>query len=260
MFRSSIPLLLLAVACGPSFTALRTTPVTVQPEYESDRHDAVIRALAAKRYAVESDDGKQVIASWSKGSRFYRVAIDLIPNIELQYLESDVVEPAPPGMAPELYARYMHGLQRTIQKELGRPMRESAENAADQQEAALEAQQAAQRQEQRRLAEEARRRRVVLVTSGANEATIRAAIVKELNDRRYTVEGEDGNVIRARWSNDDRFYQLTLQYDPQQIVLQYVDSDHEDDDEEDGVQIIDERYIDYMGRLAHDISEEVNGA
>ncbi len=245
-------------ACGTKYIAVTTTPLSVPAEYESDRHDAVLRALAAKRYAVESDDGSHIVGAWSRGGLFYRVAIALSPSITLRYVDSNE-DPGPPGTAPELYARYMRILHRTIERELGRPIRE-AQQQAEEDEANAEAHAAAsEHQAARRLAEEARRRRTVLITSGRSPADVRRIVVQELRDRRYTIEEEHGTTIVARWTNDERFYRLSVTLSATNIVLQYIDSDHLHDDEEDGVQLLDERYVDYMGRLERDINDEVNG-
>lgn len=257
VFGSVVGLVLLSACGGVSYVPATVSPVSVPSEYEADRHDAIVRALAAKRYAVETDTGNEIVARWSRGDAFYRVRID-VAGINLSFIDSDA-EPGPAGTAPRQYARYMQSLRREIEGQLGRPMRDQADAAASAAEDEARRRAEAERMEQRRLAEEARRRRTIVITSGATMDEIRRVVMQELRDRSYTVESDENNVVTARWSNDDRFYRLTLTMTAEQIVLQYVDSDHRDDGEEDGVQIIDERYIDYMGRLERDIIDEING-
>lgn len=243
-------LVALGVAAGCSTPMAPTTmkPITVPAEYQSDTRAAIQRALAAKRYAVESEEANKVIARWSKGSNFYRVAVVHDgAEVSLEYLDSDI-ETDDAGMAPKQYVRYMKKLQGTIEDEIGRPQREAAEAEA---EAAM--------LEKRRLEEEERRRRVVLVTSETTLKELREKVAGALADRSYAIESEEESVIVARWNKADSFYHLKVTYDPKQIELQYVDSDHENDETDDGVQVVDEKYIDYMRRLAGSIEEAVNG-
>lgn len=240
----------LGVAGGCSTAMAPTTmkPITVPDKYQSDTEAAIQRALAAKHYAVEKEEEGRVVARWAKGSNFYRVAIKHEGDaVDLEYVDSDI-ETNSAGMAPKQYVRYMKKLRATIEDELGRPQREAAEADA---EAAMK--------EKRRLEEEERRRRAILVTAETTPEKLREAIAGALADRSYAIESEEESTIVARWNKGDQFYRLKVSYDPKQIELQYIDSDHQDDDEEDGVQIVDEKYIDYMRRLAGSIEEAVNG-
>jgi hypothetical protein len=245
----SLAAIVLAGCGGTRYVTPTTAPVAVPHEYDSDRRDAVIRALLSKRYSVEDENeaASEITARWASGDRFYRVGIDYAGDIELTYLGSEVeqTEVAPEGMAPAQYVRYMRILRTTIERELGRPMREAATAA-----------EGAKELEERRLAEEKRRQRKVLITSEVGLDDVRTAIAKALRERRYTVEEEDGQVIIARWSRGDRFYRLSLTYNEKEIDLQYLDSDQVTDDR--GVEVVDERYIDYMGRLQRSLHDELN--
>jgi hypothetical protein len=234
-----------AAGCGTKMAPTTISPVNVRAEYQSDTRDAIARALAAKKYAVESEEQGKVIARWSDEDAWYRVAIvHQGSTVNLEYLDSN-----PPGegkgMAPKRYVSYMQKLRSLIEDELGAPMRDAAGRSADA--AALE---------KRKQQENERRRRIVLVARERPAAELRAAVARALADRSYAIESEKDTTITARWNKGDRFYRLRVTYGPKQIEIAYVDGSDEDDD--DGVRVAHEDYVEYMRRLAGSLEEIVN--
>ena len=217
-------------------------------------HAAILRGFAARRFLVVKDEPGMVTGRWQKGGAFLDASAAYNETqVVVRYVNSDHGV-APDGYTAKRYLRYMRNLRKTINKELGRP----AKDADKQARLAAEQAAAAARLEQKRLAEEARRKRTVLVGKPTTAVNVRAQIILALQDRKYTVESEEGAVITARWSKQDLFYRLSITYSETQIELIYIDSDHKNDDEDEGVQIIDEKYIDYMGRLAGSLSKALN--
>ena len=142
--------------CGRSYVpAQQSNPVLIATAQEPYLvRAAVVRALAARRYAAENEKPGQIIAKYERGDIWYRVQIDYSPTqYEVTYLDSGGLDAHTDPETGELvvdarYDRWVASLRRTIDQEMERPYREAAEAEAARRE--YELQVAA---EQRRAAE-----------------------------------------------------------------------------------------------------------
>lgn len=89
--------------------------VVVEPARPTnDVRGAVSRALVARRYVVESEEGQRITARYLRGDDALRIAVDYAENrVAITYLESQNIELSQ-------YEGWMRGLQSTLQEELTR--------------------------------------------------------------------------------------------------------------------------------------------
>ena len=222
------------------------TPSVAAPDDDADlARAAIIRAFEARKYTILVEEDNSIIGRWHKGSA-YLVAEMVYNNgeVEIRYVESEQ-GPAPEGMVPRRYARYMNNLAVSVKKELAQPGRNASRDAK--REARLE---------KKRKAEEARRKRMVLISDDIDPKEVRKQIILELQARRYTIESEKGKVIRARWAKGDLWYSVKISYSTTKVKLVYIDGHEHDEDE--GIKLIDDRYVSYLDRLSSSISKRLN--
>ncbi len=250
--RSSPLVCLLALssvfACGRSGATPvpLATPSVATPDDDADlARDAIIRAFESRRYEVLEEQDTSIIGRWHKGSA-YLVAEMTYYNgeVQIRYLDSEQ-GPAPDGMVPRRYARYMNNLAVSVKKFLAQPGQDAAQSAKK--EAWLD---------KKRKAEEARRKRMILIADEVEPAEVRKQIILELQGRRYTIESEKGKVIKARWAKGDLWYSVKISYSATKVKFVYMDG-HEHE-VEDGIERIDDRYVSYLDRLSASISKRLN--
>lgn len=115
--------------------------------------EALARALQARGYVVEREEGQRLVARWSPRRVTLTIAIDYSPQqVTISFLEATGVEIAADGSSRR-YDGWMRQLTQTIQEEIARPERERQEAVAR-----AEQQQADRVREQRESEERARER------------------------------------------------------------------------------------------------------
>lgn len=89
--------------------------IVVEPPREAGVvRGAVSRALVARRYVVESEDGERIVARYTRGDEIMRITVAYTgQSAVISLVESEHVEPAQ-------YESWMRNLQSTVQEELGR--------------------------------------------------------------------------------------------------------------------------------------------
>lgn len=148
----------IAGAVGPQAT---TMVVTGSPTPAALR-EAIARALGARRYVIESEEGTRITARWSPRRVTIAVAIDYSPTqVSISYVQSSGVDfGSDRGLRQ--WDGWMRQLTGTIQEEIARPERERQEAIAraDQQrrEDAQRHDEAQLRQQRERLSAEERAR------------------------------------------------------------------------------------------------------
>ena len=245
-----IPLLvaLFIVSCGG-----KKPPVPIVPPLKTADADQAMTKEAAKRafadrgWAVTSESEDRVVGRWQDDDEYLEAEIVFSSTeAKINYLRSDQgVVPA--GMMPEEYEGYMENIHESFEEEMARPGKDAAKAVKK-----------AERAAAKRKAEAIRRTRGVLVAKDLPLKKVREAVILELQDRDYTVESEEGNVIVARWSDEGLFYRLKVTYEKTKIGFDFIDANPGSFKTSDGVQIAGEKYIDYMGRLSGSISERLN--
>ena len=155
----------LAAGCAPRLVAVgppRGGLVTQTADAQAVR-DALARALQARRFTIESETDGKLVARLDHRGRTLRVAIEYGPDSYTIGYEGSTgfayqVDPqTQQPMISAYYNKYLTKLDRTIQKELERPVREAREAEEARQEAIAEAA-AQERAEARRARRQERRR------------------------------------------------------------------------------------------------------
>ena len=145
------------IACGRSVPLRATTPVLLQQQSGPQvLRAAIVRALQARRYTMESEQPGMLVASYQRRGQTLRVQLDYdASNYRITYLDSTGLgyRARPDGTATisRSYDRYVAQLQRTISSEIDRPEREAREAVQAEQNRQREA-----REHTEQLAREAR--------------------------------------------------------------------------------------------------------
>jgi hypothetical protein len=121
-------------ACGRSYVpAQQSNPVLIATAQEPYLlRAAVVRALAARRFAAENEKPGQIIAKYERGGIWFRVQIDYSPTqYQVTYLDSGGLDahtdPESGALVVDArYDRWVASLARSIDQEIERPIREAA--------------------------------------------------------------------------------------------------------------------------------------
>jgi hypothetical protein len=162
---------------------------------------AVSRALVARRYVVESEDAQRILARYTHGEAFLRIAVDYADDRALiTFVESREVE-------LERYEGWMRGLQATLQDELARA---SAPTAEVVQPAPLRGPEPM----------------TVLVEPARELNAVRGAVSRALVARRYVVESEDTQRIVARYTHGEAFLRIAVDYTGDRALITFMQSEN----------------------------------
>jgi hypothetical protein len=153
--------------------------------------EAIARALAARRYTLESEEGTRIFARFTSRGVSMRLAIDYSPTqVTVNYLDSTGLG-FEDAMSSRQYDGWMRNLTSTMQEEIGRPAREAAEAVARAEEAQRQrerdAQEAEARERQRDRDERVERDRLAAARAQA-EADAASARASEADARARRAE------------------------------------------------------------------------
>lgn len=126
------------------FTPPQTSMIVSSSADATALREALGRALAARGYVLESDEGQRMTARLTARRVTMSIAIDYAPgSVVISYVDSNGV-PVETATSSRRYDGWMRELRETIESEIGRPERERQEAIAQQERQAREAQEHAE--------------------------------------------------------------------------------------------------------------------